>query len=176
MKMSKIEDLLEILGGNEEQARAILEGAEDLSWELKEAGVAFKSLGNITDQLDDLSVAELRKLKDKIGKLLTEKGEEYEMPAYAYDRPSKEKDYTSPLDKSLEAGIAEILAAKRETKEKAANRGFFERGHKVSDDIDEIVRTRNTKGKGGRWSGPPIELTGQASIEAIERWRREHGR
>ena len=173
--MSKIEDLLEILGGNEELARAILDKAKDWTDELKALGIAYKSLSDITDQLDDLSVAELRKLKDKVAKLLTEKGEdEYETPAYAY-RPSKEKDYTSPLDKSLEAGIAEILAAKRETKQKAANRGFFERGHKVSDDIDEIVHYRNTKGKGGRWSGPPIELTGQASIEAIERWRREHG-
>jgi len=175
MKMSKIEDLLEILGGDEEQARAILDTAKNWTEELKSLGIAFKGLNDITDQLDDLSVAELHKLRDKVAKLLAEKGETYEIPAYAEDRPNKKKDYVSPLDKSLEEGIEEILAAKRETKQKATNRDFFERGHKVSDDIDTIVRTRNTRGKAGRWSGPPIELTGQASIEAILRWREEHG-
>lgn len=181
--MANIRDLVATLGISREEAENILAvlGAKEKTKELMEMGVAYKNLDNVEAKLENLSRDELKALYVEVGRLLKARKAEGKKILLTYQPnqgySEKSGPYVSPLDKSLQEGIEDILATKREVKQKAVGYRSFEDMHSVADDIAAIeeVRFRKTKGKSGRWSGPPIELSCEESIRLIERWRREHG-
>ena len=141
--MSNFKDLVEILGGDEEMARSMLDEVSDWSDDLVAQGVAYKSLEDVEAQLEGLTFAELRALKDAISKLLTERKYPKKVKL-VYKANDAHPPASVILSESAQAGIDRIEQARAQTKTKRRGRPA------------------------------PMEITGEASIEAIWEWRKAH--
>lgn len=179
--MSKISELIQIIG-SEEQARAILEATKDWSDELVEVGVKFKS-ADLDALLEGLSRDELKALYVEIGKLIKRRSghttisdtEGKKIIKLIYEPTKAEKSYVHPLAKSCEEGISAIEQQRLATKQKGRELGAMSRSFQEGLEAIEAERVNVRQHKGaGRWSNPPIEMSGPESIQAILEWRKQH--
>lgn len=89
-----------------------------------------------------------------------------------YEDRSAHPPASAILDAPFEVGIERIEKARTEVKTKAGYVSPLDKSFEEGMNDMQEVRTRKHKGP-GRWSNPPIELVGTASIEAIIAWRKQ---
>lgn len=153
--MSHKKELVEMLGGDkaaEKEVNAILEGANEMTKELENQGVAFKeteetgeekekAVGKgLMDQLDGLSEDDLKALYVKIGQLL--KGTEEEEKEVETKEVEQVLELNEAAIKAIAEAVAELLpdTSELETEVKALRETTESVGKKMTEEVETRVK------------------------------------